>query len=143
MKYSVQAYDVEVPVSAGAIGDAELATTESDFHRIYAELHGEGSGYKEGGSKITAFIVRGHGLTEEPNLAKEAVPAAPTRTTRPVHWPEFGEFRPTDVVQMHGTALDERLEGPMLIELPDTVVVLRPGQHARFDDFGSLLVDLD
>ena len=38
--------------------------------------------------------------------------------------------------------LDERLEGPLLIELPDTVVVVRPGQTARFGDLGTLTIDL-
>jgi len=34
------------------------------------------------------------------------------------------------------------LAGRLLIELPDTVIVLRPGQSARFDELGSLVVNL-
>ena len=34
------------------------------------------------------------------------------------------------------------LVGPLLVELPDTVVVLRPGQRGMFDEFGRILIDL-
>jgi N-methylhydantoinase A len=143
MKYTAQAFDVEIPVAGGEITAAVLAEMEADFHRVYAELQGEGAGYKEGGSRATAFIVRGQGLTEEAHLSEDEHEGAtePERKTRDVYWSEFGEFRPTSILSMHGTALKEELEGPMLIELPDTVVVLRPGQRARFDDLGSLLID--
>ena len=144
IKYSAQAYDVEVPVAPGALTHDLLEATEADFHRIYAELHGEGAGYKEGGSRVTAFIVRGQGLTEDPQLSahgdEDTVPAEHKK--RSVYWSEFGEFRETDVLSAHGTSVGGVFDGPMLIELPDTVVVLRPGQRARFDDLGSLLIDL-
>ena len=38
--------------------------------------------------------------------------------------------------------LDERFEGAMRVELPDTVVVLHPGQSAGFDDLGGLFGEL-
>jgi N-methylhydantoinase A len=144
MKYTAQAFDVEIPLAPGEVTVATLEETETDFHRKYAELHGEGAGYKEGGSRVTAFTVRGQGLTEDPHLSEDEHEdsAAPERKTRDVYWSEFGEFRPTSILSMHGTAIKEELEGPMLIELPDTVVVLRPGQKARFDDLGSLLIEL-
>lgn len=144
MKYTAQAFDVEIPLAPGAVTAETLEATEEDFHRKYAELHGEGAGYKEGGSRVTAFTVRGQGLTEDPHLSEDEHEdaAEPERKTRDVYWSEFGEFRPTPILSMHGTSLKEELEGPMLVELPDTVVVLRPGQKARFDDLGSLLIDL-
>jgi len=42
----------------------------------------------------------------------------------------------------HGTPItylpyDDDVKGPALIELPDTVVVVHPGQSARFDGFGK------
>jgi N-methylhydantoinase A len=144
MKYTAQAFDVEIGVGGGEITAESLATTEEDFHRKYAELHGEGAGYKEGGSRVTAFTVRGQGLTGDPHLSGDDEEGRPVeRKLRDVYWSEYGEFRSTPVLSIHGgSAVDDKLEGPMLIELPDTVVVLRPDQTARFDDLGSLLIDL-
>jgi N-methylhydantoinase A len=144
MKYTAQAFDVEIGVGGGEITAESLATTEEDFHRKYAELHGEGAGYKEGGSRVTAFTVRGQGLTGDPHLSGDDEEGRPVeRKARDVYWSEYGEFRSTPVLSIHGgSAVDDKLEGPMLIELPDTVVVLRPDQTARFDDLGSLLIDL-
>jgi len=51
---------------------------------------------------------------------------------RTLQRPEFG----------HGGVVDEDIKGPALIELPDTVVVIHPGETATFDDFGNLVVDL-
>ncbi len=142
MKYSVQAFDVEVPVPGGPFGDAELASLEEDFHRVYDELHGKGAGYREGGSRITGFVVRSRGLSDEPPIAGDARPARPERASRPVFWEELGEFAETPVLRMDGSVFDERLEGPLLIEMPDTVVVIRPGHRAHFDEFGSLIITM-
>jgi N-methylhydantoinase A/oxoprolinase/acetone carboxylase beta subunit len=35
------------------------------------------------------------------------------------------------------------LDGPAIIEYPDTTAVVRPGQRAEVDDLGSLVIHLD
>jgi N-methylhydantoinase A len=144
MKYSAQVFDVEVPVAAaGALAPADIERIEADFTRIYAELHGEGSGHRESGVEITGCIVRARGLLEPPALAPAALATSAKWVSRPVYWAEHGGVSETPVLRLGGGRLDEKLEGPMLIELPDTVVVLRPGQSAEFDELGSLVVDLE
>jgi len=142
LKYSVQAYDVEVPVPAGALGERELLAVEEEFHRIYDELHGKGSGYREGGSKITGFVVRSRAVTDPPEISHGGGARSVERLTRPVYWAEEGRYVDTPVIRSDGAVLDEALEGPLLIELPDTVVVIRPGQSARFDELGSLVLEV-
>ena len=41
----------------------------------------------------------------------------------------------------HGEGI-EPLEGPALIQLPDTVIVVRPEQSARMDPFGNIIIDM-
>jgi N-methylhydantoinase A/oxoprolinase/acetone carboxylase beta subunit len=48
----------------------------------------------------------------------------------------------TPVLRLTEGGVDDRLRGPLLIELPDTVIVVRPGQSARFGELGSLVIDL-
>ena len=82
------------------------------------------------------------GLLEPPALAPAALATSAEWVSRPVYWAEHGGMSETPVLRLSGGRLDEKLEGPMLIELPDTVAVLRPGQSAEFDELGSLVVDL-
>jgi N-methylhydantoinase A len=143
MKYSAQVYDVDVPVPArGALGAADIERIDLDFTRIYDELHGEGSGHREGGVEITSCIVRARGLLEPPTLAPAQPASSSDWSSRSVFWQELGGFSETPVLRVSGGRLDDRLEGPLLVELPDTVVVLRPGQSAVFDELGSLVVEL-
>jgi N-methylhydantoinase A len=143
MKYSAQVYDVEVPVATGGLLGAEhIGQIAEEFAHIYETLHGEGSGHPEGGIEITGFVVRARGVIEPPGLAAPAAVAEAEWKSRPVYWHELGGFEETKVLRLREGHVDDRLEGPMLIELPDTVVVLRPGQHAEFGDLGSLVIEV-
>ena len=35
-----------------------------------------------------------------------------------------------------------RIAGPAIIQVPDTTIVVHPGQAARLDPYGNVLVDL-
>ncbi len=139
LKYSAQVYDVEVPLPARDPFDVARITT--DFARLYETLHGEGSGHPEGGSEITGFVVRARGLSEPPALTPSPL-VTPAHGSRRVYWQELGGFAHTPVLRLDEGRLDDELEGPILLELPDTVVVLRPGQRARFSELGSLVIDV-
>ena len=140
MKYAAQVFDVEVPLEPGAPLDAD--TVAAAFVEVYESLHGKDSGHPEGGIAITSFIVRARGLTDAPALTAPPEEQAPEWGSRPVFWYERGEFVDTPVLRLAEGTVAGRLDGPLLIELPDTVVVVRPGQSARFGELGSLVVDL-
>jgi N-methylhydantoinase A len=143
MKYSAQVFDIEVPIARrGKLTIEDIGAIAAEFARVYERLHGAGSGHPEGGIEVTGFIVRGRGITDPPRLAAPHAAAAPQRTRRQVYWHELGGFADTPVLRLDGGILSEPLAGPLLIELPDTVIVLRPGQIGRFADNGSLVVDL-
>jgi N-methylhydantoinase A len=142
MKYSAQVFDVEVPLGPSAeLHGGDIERIEADLQRVYERLHGEGSAHPEGGSEITAFVVRARGLTDPPTLAAPTASATPAASSRQVYWNELGGYAETSVIRLApGGLLDHRLEGPMLLELPDTVIVLRPGQHGNFLANGSLVI---
>jgi N-methylhydantoinase A len=139
LRYSAQVYDVEVRLPEDDPFDVERIAV--DFARVYESLHGEGSGHPEGGSEITGFVVRARGLSATPRLAPPP-PARAERRSRRVYWRELGGFADTPVLRLAEGRLDEELDGPLLLELPDTVIVLRPGQRARFSELGSLVIDV-
>ena len=145
MKYAMQVHDVEVPVKGGTFTDADAAALIDDFGAIYEELFGKGSGHREGGVEITGFQLRASGLAEKPEIAERGKGTAIARKsqTRPIYWSESADFIDTPVWQVDHEEGIEPLTGPALVQLPDTVVVIRPGQRAHMDSYGNLIININ
>jgi N-methylhydantoinase A len=138
MRYSMQIHDVEVPLAAGALDDVLVAQLEHDFEDIHDQLFGKGSGYRAGGIDITAFQVRATAQTTKPQLAAD-VREGGGAAVRRIYWPELQEHVDTPV---YDAAPPGELAGPALIQLPDTVIVVRPGHSGRVDELGNYVLDL-
>jgi N-methylhydantoinase A len=61
---------------------------------------------------------------------------------RDVYWRDAGGFTPTDIHDGGGLAPGVAIEGPAILEFPDTTVVVPPGASARLDELGSVLIDV-
>jgi N-methylhydantoinase A len=138
MRYSMQIHDVEVPVSPGTIDDAVVEELDAAFERIHDELFGKGSGFRAGGVDFTAFQVRATAHTTKPSLAA-TTHDEPSESSRPIYWPELREALETTTFD---AVPGDAVRGPALIELPDTVIVIRPGQSGRPDAHGNYIVTL-
>jgi N-methylhydantoinase A len=142
MRYAMQVHDVEVPVDAAWLGEADANGLIHRFGVIYENLFGTGSGYREGGVEITGFRVRARGETEKVEfVARDDMPLLATaQTEREIFWGETGKLTPTPVWEIgHGQRIPT-LAGPALVQLPDSVVVIRPGQRAEMDEFGNIII---
>jgi N-methylhydantoinase A len=142
MKYGMQVHDVEVPVPGGYLGHEEIRHLDEDFHKVYESIFGQGSGYRIGGTDITSLQVRFTGLTTKPDLLsvseRESVSSL---SNRPIYWSETGTVVDTPIVRSVSGVIAERLQGPALVEMPDTVAVIRPGMTAESDKHGNLVID--
>lgn len=145
MKYAMQVYDVEVPIKGGAFSDADAGALSDDFGVIYEDLFGKGSGHSEGGVEITGFQLRASGLAEKPEITKRGKKGAVAKMshTRPIYWSEAGDFVDTPIWEVEHEEGIAPMDGPALVQLPDTVVVIRPGQSAHMDGYGNLIIDLN
>jgi N-methylhydantoinase A len=59
-----------------------------------------------------------------------------------VYWAELGDFEPTPVFWGERLVAGNRVDGPAIIQVPDTTIVVHPAQAARIDPYGNVLVDL-
>jgi len=96
------------------------------------------SGFRAGGVDLTAFQVRATAHTTKPSLAG-AANDEPSRSSRSIYWPELREAAETTTFD---AVPGDVVRGPALIELPDTVIVIRPGQSGRPDAHGNYIVTL-
>jgi N-methylhydantoinase A len=138
MRFSMQIHDVEVSVPAGPIDDDAVQRIDQRFEEVHDQLFGRGSGDRTGGIDFTAFQVRATANTGKAELISDDR-QAPNRSSRPVYWSELRDFLQTPV---YDEVPADPIEGPALIELPDTVIVVRPGQHGAPDGAGNYVIEL-
>jgi N-methylhydantoinase A len=138
MRYAMQIHDVEVPVAAGAVDDTRVTGMDTDFERIHDDLFGKGSGFRAGGVDFTAFQVRATANTTKPQALTRPAERA-DGSSRQIYWQELGDS--VDTPTFDAVPAGD-LPGPALIELPDTVIVVRPGQSGSPDDFGNYVITM-
>jgi N-methylhydantoinase A len=145
MKYALQVYEVETPLTRQDVHSKWATDAIDRFESVYAEQYGEGTGYRAAGVVLTALRV----------TVSEPVVAARPRSTwappdsdltpsgrRPVYWIEARDHIETAVFEGSSLPGAAVVHGPAIIEFPNTVVAVRPGQRATADHDGSLVIDL-
>jgi len=147
MRYKGQINEVEVAMPSGPLDGTALADLVSDFHRRYETLYGSGAGFREARVEIVTYRVRTTAVSAKPAIRpapeRGATPRAESRAgTRRVYWAELGDFEPTAVFWGERLEPGNRIAGPAIVQVPDTTIVVHPGQAARLDPYGNVLIDL-
>ena len=142
LKYGMQVFEVEAELPAGPVTAESVDALLADFERRYAERFGADAGYREAGIVITGFRVRVHGRVRKPSVVERGTSAGDSgvRSSRDVYWEELGTRAPTVVWDGSGLAPGDALDGPAIVELPDTTIVVRPGSSVSIDRFGNAVV---
>ena len=86
--------------------------------------------------------MRASGETEKVEFAArdDARPLASAQAERQVFWSETEKLTPTPVWEIDYGQRIPALVGPALVQLPDSVVVIRPGQRAEMDELGNIII---
>src|SRR5918994_1073915 len=67
---------------------------------------------------------------------------APAPESREVYWRDLGGFHATDIFPGSALGAGFEFEGPVILDLPDTTVVVPPGASGRVDKLGSIVIDV-
>ncbi|CAB4873241.1 unannotated protein [freshwater metagenome] len=145
MKYALQVYDVEADVPAGDLEAAAMDEIVETFSRTYARRFGEGVGYPEGGIDLMGLrLVVAPADPLRPVTATESsaqADAAPIGE-RDVYWPEHRAVSATPVFNGPSLPAGTVIEGPALVDYPDTTAVVRPGLTLAVEPGGNLTIEL-
>jgi N-methylhydantoinase A len=142
LRYVGQHHQVTIPLPSSAGG--ELAW--DGLWRAFAEKHRRLYGHAADGSleivavRLTALarVERGSsGASDRPSQAGTQDVA-----TRLVRFDGFDGRIETPVYDREVLATDEPVAGPCIVEQMDTTTVILPGQEARVDDYGNLVIEL-
>jgi N-methylhydantoinase A len=142
MKFSMQIHQVEVPVPGGELTERDSAKQIDRFIERYEQHYGEGSSFPDAGTQIGVFRVFANGRLRTPELPGIEQRPAPEPLTREIYWRDLGGFHTTDVYAGEGLGSGFEFQGPCVLDLPDTTVVVPPGAAGRLDRLGSIVIDV-
>ena len=143
IRYTGQSYELFVPVPGGKIEPAQLAIVRQRFVRQYrARYHCLNPDVPP---EVVSWRVVVAG--PRPRIRLQRVRAArdaghARKGTRPVFFPEAGEFLHCPVYDRYGLAAGARLRGPAIIEERESTAVISPGALVEIDAHNNLLVTL-
>jgi N-methylhydantoinase A len=143
LRYSGQANQLDIPVPNGDLTETDIEGLVDDFESAYASLYGRGATYAE--APVEAVTQRVTARTETTSPAAEA-PAAGTDSAigeREVYWPARNEFVTTAIHEGANLGPGDTVEGPAILQFPDTTVSVRPRHRATVDDIGNINLEGD
>jgi N-methylhydantoinase A len=111
------------------------------FVETYEQRFGEGSAFTEAGVEFVNWRVVATSPTERGRLGTlEAGGGELEHVRRDRVY--FGEWIDAAVYDERGLVPGVSLTGPAIFELPDTNIVIGPGQHAEVDAHGNVVIDV-
>ncbi len=143
LRYHGQAYEVRVEVSGGPVD----ATTGQQAVEAFHQAHHSAYGYDYRGKQEVEFVnlrVTGLGLIDKPAL--QEIPAggpdaaAARKGERAVYFEAAGNFQPCPLYDRARLLAGNHIIGPAIIEEYGSTTVVFPGQQARVDRYGNLLL---
>ncbi len=149
MRYAMQLAEVATPFPSGSLTSTEVAAAAETFENRYAELYGQGSGFREAGIQAITYRVRGTGvLPFTPELPELEVAASKDASAahvgvRKVCLDGRQGYVDTDIYDYSGLRAGHMLKGPAIIEVPTTTVVVPHGTTGEIDRLGNLTITVD
>jgi N-methylhydantoinase A len=144
MRFRLQVHEVPVEVPQKLLTAADLDDLVDRFEQKYERIYGKGSALRSSGVELT--VLRTEALS--PVLKPKQVRAAKKeRDPRPienrrVYFYRTG-FMETPVYRSDELGPGHSLTGPLIVERPDTTVVVGAGQRLEVEPFGNLIIRLE
>jgi N-methylhydantoinase A len=143
VKFRLQIHRVEVSVSGGTLTAHDAEQLMRAFAEKYEALYGKGSAFKDAGMEIGVCRVSAIGAITRPTLSRQT----PSRGDavagrRDVYWRELRRFVATPIFHGAQLAMRHNIEGPAIIEMPETTIVLHPDSAGRLDEYGNFVIEI-
>lgn len=144
VRYAGQAYEIRIPLVAGATGlEARLRDAIDAFHLSHKDLYG----YSYQGKQLVELVnlgVTGLGLLKRPQaraaaLAEPDASAAIAYLTK-VYFPQDKTVVECPVYARGKMRAGHEFNGPAIVEQYDSTTVVNPGWQGRLDQWGILLL---
>jgi N-methylhydantoinase A len=142
MRYRGQEHTVKVPIEAGIFDQTKLQQTRKKFHQLHEQAY---SFRLESPIEIVNYHLISLGTTQKPQL--RTVSGSGLRMDealkgrRFVNFDELG-FYESPVYERDLLPVEQRLNGPLVIEEPASTTVVFPDQTVVRDQYGFLHIEM-
>jgi len=147
MRYIGQSF--ELPVAVSGFGDAEWAALAPAFHAEHRRRFGHSD--LAAPIEIVSLAVIAKGLIDTPELPRPAQgdatpPAGAQIGSRRIYFeaagPGGGDWHDCRIWRREALLAGNEIAGPAVVEEVSATTALYPGDRARIDEFGSLIVEV-
>lgn len=149
MRYGMQMGEVAASVASGPVTAQSLQESVNRFEELYAQLFGEGTGFRDAGIQALTYRVRGEGilsirpqLTEIP-LANGSGSEDAIIEHRPICLDEIDGYVDTPAYDYTRLRAGHVIDGPAVIQVPTTTVVVPKNMRGTIDRLGNLSIALE
>jgi N-methylhydantoinase A len=141
LRYSIQKYELAVPVGGGALQNADRAA----WRRLFDERHEQHYGTRATDQEVEIVNYR---LTARVHLVKPRAREFPSQTPdasaalKGHRRAYFDGWLDCPLYARERLATGNRLSGPAIIEQVDSTIVIHPGHEAHVDRFGNVIIEV-
>ena len=115
------------------------------FAKEYGEAFSPLGVYAEAGVEVENFALRSRIPLPDPVFEVRPIgsadPSAARKGDRPVFWQEFAEYAPTPIFDDAAIVPGNIVEGPAILEAPNTTVVIPPGRRYERDRYNNGIIE--
>lgn len=135
MRFRFQIHELTVEIPSRPLDGESLDQLVARFIENYELRLGEGSAFTAAGVEMVTWRVVATGKIAKPTLSGSASTNGNHPSAEPAHRQVYldGEWHDAAVYDEAALTLDSRFEGPAIVELPDTTIVVGTGQVASVD----------
>ena len=142
LRYHGQIHEVEMPVDPAALGEPTMPSIHEKFHERHEEIYSyatEADPVEVVNLRVTSI---GHAWTTEPRAEPlgHADASAAFKGTRSTYFRDAGVVE-VPVYDGTGVLPGMRIDGPCIVELPDTNVVVDTHFDLSCDSYGHFLLE--
>jgi N-methylhydantoinase A len=142
IRYRRQTHDLIIDFPTGPIGPESVKEAVGRFELKYEAVYGRGAGFREAGVELSTFRVQAIGRTRKPSLSGSSAAGPPRPTARDIFEPTAQRWISASVWEWLDLPAGHSVQGPAVIEHPETTVYVGVSQTAVMDKAGNLLIEL-
>ncbi|MBY0138097.1 hydantoinase/oxoprolinase family protein [Paracoccus yeei] len=139
--YRRQTNDLIIQLDAGPVTASVVADLVRRFENTYEQTYGKGSAFREAGIELTNIRVEAFGKARRPEISLRTPTAQPKAATRSIFEPVAGQWMDCAVYNWRELPMDFQVEGPAVIEHPETSVFVAATQIARLDANSNITIE--
>src|SRR5665213_893905 len=143
MRFRLQVHEIPVEVPNRTLEPADIDLLVDRFEERYERIYGKGTALKSSGVEFNVLRTEAISPVMKPTLAPLAKRdgVAKPLGMRQVYFYRQG-FKETPVYRFEELGPGTRIDGPLIVERPDTTVVVGVGQSLEIEPYGNIILHL-